>query len=54
MDDGLFEMKMFKDGVNADRFVEDYKREVLEVNKNTRVAAEMAADGGWIAILSKK
>ncbi|WP_431485208.1 hypothetical protein [Lewinella sp.] len=41
MDDGLFEMEVFKDDVNADPFAEDYKREILEVEKITKEQAEI-------------
>jgi alpha-glucosidase len=54
MDDGLFEMEVFKDDVNADPFAEDYKREILEVEKNTKAFAEMVVGGGCAAIFSKK
>ena len=52
--DGLFKMEVFKDGVNADRFAEDYRIETLEVDKNSMISANMAAGGGWAAIISRK
>ncbi len=52
--DGLFKMEVFKDGVNAGRFAEDYKMETLEVNKNSKIMVKMASGGGWAAIISRK
>ena len=47
-------MVEFKDGINVDKNAEDYKVEKKDVNKNTKTAIEMAAGGGWAAIISKK
>ena len=52
--DGLFKMEVYKDGVNAGRFAEDYKMETLEVNKNSKIMVKMASGGGWAAIISRK
>lgn len=52
--DGVFKMEVFKDGVNAGKFAEDYKRETLEVDKNSTIIAKMAAGGGWTAIITRK
>lgn len=49
---GNYKMEVFKDGVNADRFAEDYKMETVEVNKSSIITAEMSAGGGWTAIIS--
>ncbi|KJD35981.1 alpha-glucosidase [Tamlana sedimentorum] len=50
--EGNFKMEVFKDGINADRFAEDYKIDVIEVNQNSKITAEMSAGGGWVAIIS--
>lgn len=52
--DGAYKMEVFKDGANADRFAEDYQREILEVSRNSKITARMAAGGGWAAIISKQ
>ena len=52
--EGTFTMEVFKDGINADRFAEDYKLKTLEVNKGSKISAQMAAGGGWTAIISKQ
>lgn len=52
--EGNFEMDVFKDGINANRFAEDYKRQTLDVDQQTEHVVEMAAGGGWSAIISPK
>lgn len=52
--EGNFSMEVFSDGINAEAFAQDYKKEVLEVTKNTKVTAKMASGGGWSAIITKK
>jgi len=52
--EGEYKMEVFKDGINAGQFAEDYRRETQEVNKNYKITAKMAAGGGWAAIISKK
>lgn len=47
--DGEYEAVVFRDGINADRNGMDYKREVLMVNKNTKITIIMAPGGGWAA-----
>lgn len=52
--DGDFEVIVFKDGINVNKNAEDYKVEKKDVNKDTRMPIEMAAGGGWTAIISRK
>ncbi|WP_372743952.1 glycoside hydrolase family 97 protein [Lutibacter sp.] len=54
LDKGEYIMKVYKDGINANRFAEDYLIEEIEVNRNSKVAAKMVSGGGWTAIISKK
>ncbi len=49
-----YSMEVFKDGVNAERFAEDYKIETHEVNKKTKIVASMVSGGGWSAIIKEK
>ena len=51
---GTYQMQVFKDGVNADRFAEDYRIDSMEVDQNSKITATMAPGGGWTAILSKQ
>ncbi len=52
--EGAFSMQVFEDGINADRFAEDYQLKILDVNKNSKVSVNMAPGGGWAAIISRK
>ncbi|MFD2292862.1 glycoside hydrolase family 97 protein [Mariniflexile gromovii] len=52
--EGNFKMEVFRDGKNANRFAEDYKIDIIEVNKDSKITAEMSAGGGWAAIISIK
>tara|TARA_R110002049_G_scaffold307158_1_gene506946 strand:+ start:5017 stop:6975 length:1959 start_codon:yes stop_codon:yes gene_type:complete len=52
--EGAFNMEVFKDGINADRFAEDYKLETIEVDSNSEISIEMASGGGWSAIITEK
>ena len=54
LDEGAYKMQVFKDGINADRFAEDYKLQTLEVNKSSNILMNMAPGGGWVAIISKE
>lgn len=51
--EGTFTMNVFKDGVNTNRFAEDYTLETIKVNKNSKIKMQLAAGGGWSAIISK-
>lgn len=52
--EGEYKMDIYKDGINAERYAEDYKRETVEVNKISKIIAKMSSGGGWVAIISKK
>lgn len=52
--EGNYHMEVYKDGVNADRFAEDYRIDILEVNKDSEIKVIMAKGGGWAAIISKQ
>lgn len=53
LEEGTYSMEVFKDGVNADRFAEDYKTEQNGVNKDTKLFVKMVEGGGWVAIITK-
>lgn len=46
-------MELFRDGVNADRNGNDYKREVINVNINSKIKVSLAPGGGMAAIIRK-
>ncbi|GAO29806.1 glycoside hydrolase family 97 protein [Geofilum rubicundum] len=50
--EGEFEALIFRDGINANREASDYKREVIKVNRSTKLPISMASGGGWAAIVS--
>lgn len=52
--DGDYEAIIFRDGINADRNAADYKREIVNVNKGTRLKIAMAPGGGWAAVIRPK
>ncbi|UCE93985.1 MAG: glycoside hydrolase family 97 catalytic domain-containing protein, partial [Flavobacteriaceae bacterium] len=48
-EDESFNVEIFKDGVNASRHAEDYKKETLEVDRNSVIPVNMVSGGGWVA-----
>jgi alpha-glucosidase len=52
--EGEFEAILFSDGINAHREATDFKREVIQVNRHTKLPVTMASGGGWAAMLSPK
>lgn len=53
LEEGDYKMDVFRDGINADRYAEDYIVETMQVNKNSKITAQMAPGGGWVAIITK-
>lgn len=51
---GTYTAEIFKDGVNSDRFAADYAKETQELTQDSKMKIELAADGGWSAILRKQ
>ena len=50
LDDGkTYQMELIRDGVNADVTAVDYKKEITEVKKDSKMKIDMASGGGWIA-----
>ena len=47
--EGNYEAEVFKDGINADKDATDYKKEIIQVNRNTILSVKMAPGGGWTA-----
>lgn len=52
--EGTYTMKIWKDGINADKHAGDFARETIEVTSTSKVDAKMAPGGGWAAIIEKK
>ncbi|MGD2035729.1 MAG: glycoside hydrolase family 97 catalytic domain-containing protein, partial [Bacteroidales bacterium] len=51
--DGDYTMEVMRDGINADRYAQDYVYEVLEVKNTDKLTVKLTAGGGWAAILSR-
>jgi len=54
LDDGNYTMKVWKDGMNADRNASDFAQEELTVTSSSKIKVDMAPGGGWAAIIEKK
>ena len=51
---GNYKMQVWKDGINADKHATDFAQEELQVNSSSKIKVEMAAGGGWVAIITKE
>ena len=51
--EGAYDMEVFKDGVNARNYAEDYKREIKKVKRNDTLGLSLVGGGGWIAQIRK-
>ncbi|HOK95831.1 MAG TPA: glycoside hydrolase family 97 protein [Anaerohalosphaeraceae bacterium] len=54
LDEGTYAMTLFQDGINADRFAEDYRKITKTVTKNDTLTIELASGGGFAARLVKQ
>lgn len=50
---GRYEVEIFRDGINADRAAQDYKREVVALPADGKLTLRMAPGGGWAARVYK-
>ena len=50
--EGEFELVFFRDGANAKNYAEDYKREVIRVNRSSSISISLASGGGWVGRLT--
>jgi alpha-glucosidase len=48
---GAFQMEAWQDGVNADRFGNDYRKVKSQVSKSSKLKIKLAPGGGWAARL---
>ena len=49
---GKYTVTLFRDGANADRYAEDYKKESFSLSPDMKLTLEMAPGGGAAAIIS--
>ena len=54
LEKGEYEVVLFKDGVNADKQAEDYKKEVFTVSASFKKNIRMASGGGFAMTITKK
>ncbi|WP_255083110.1 glycoside hydrolase family 97 protein [Zhouia amylolytica] len=54
LQEGTYEALIYKDGLNAGTYAEDYVLEKVEVDNQTVITAKLAKGGGWSAIIKKK
>jgi alpha-glucosidase len=50
---GRFQMDAYQDGVNANRFGNDYRKVKSQVNRSTKLKIRLAEGGGWAARLTE-
>lgn len=46
---GGYQMQSFADGVNADKFAQDYRQQQSKVDRNDQIKVLLAPNGGWVA-----
>ena len=51
---GKFNMNVWQDGKNADRFASDFKHEVMMISSLDKFQVKLAPGGGWAAIISSE
>ena len=54
LDDGTYEVEIYADGTNADRFAADYRKEVRQVGRGDVLKIDLAPGGGWAARITHK
>ena len=52
--EGEYVIEIFRDGINADRAACDYKREIVDLSSDRKIAVKMAPGGGYAAKIYKK
>lgn len=54
LDPGRHSIVIYRDGINADRYGNDYKKETAEVSAGDKMKIKLAPGGGWAAVISRK
>jgi alpha-glucosidase len=49
--EGAFSIVSYEDGINADRYGDDYRKTTAEATASTRLALKMAPGGGFAAVI---
>lgn len=53
LDEGDYNIEIFQDGINANRYASDYKKIVREISAGDNLKISMAPGGGWAARIYK-
>src|SRR5699024_3303262 len=53
LNSGTYTANIYSDGINADRYVNDYSFSTQEVKASQQLNIELAKSGGWAAIINK-
>jgi alpha-glucosidase len=51
LEPGQHTIDIYEDGINADRFGNDYKKETKKVSASDKMKIKLAPGGGWAAII---
>lgn len=51
--EGKYEIEIYKDGMNADRYASDYQHEILEITNSSLLKIHLAPGGGWVGKIRK-
>jgi len=54
LEEGEYKALVFSDGINADRYPQDYKKTELMLSKNDTLKIKMAPGGGYVARITKR
>jgi len=54
LDPGRHSIEIYRDGINADRYGNDYKKETTEVSAGDKMKIKLAPGGGWAAVIGRK
>jgi len=51
--EGKYEIEIYKDGMNADRYASDYQHEIVEITNYSSLNIHLAPGGGWVGKIRK-
>ena len=50
---GEYTIHIYQDGINADRYANDYKKRVEKISSTDKMKIKLAPGGGWAARITK-
>ncbi len=54
LDKGTYSMEVMSDGMNTNRYSQDFHYETMEINNTSIKKIKLASGGGWAAIITKR